>query len=74
MEALAGALATVTGKLPGEALTGNDKLTSESLTTVTNEDEILSESPTNEELESQNPGGFWSANFQGFLNISSRFL
>ena len=109
--ALSGVLATVTGELPCEALTGNDLLTSESPTTVTGEDEILSESPTgndeltsesptavtnedeilsesptvegllsgsptvtdeipsesNEELESQNPGGFWSTDFRGFL-------
>ena len=93
--ALSGALATVTGKLRGKALTGNDKLTSESLTTVTDEDEILSElptvegllsgsptvtdkiiseSPTKDKLELQNPGRFWTTNFRGFLNILSRSL
>ena len=37
-------------------------------------DERISESPTKEKLELQNPGGFWNTNFRGFLNILSRSL
>ena len=48
--ALSGSLATVTGKLLCEALTSNNELTSEVSTTVTDEDEILSASPTVEGL------------------------
>lgn len=52
---LSGALATVTGELPCEALTSSNKLTSESRTVVADEDEILSESPTVKGLLSGSP-------------------
>ena len=83
--ALSGALARVIGKLPCKALSGNDELTLNhqlrlsmrtkyflwallsGSPTVTNE--IPSESLINKELESQNPGTFWSTNFQGFLTF-----